>query len=241
MPNPKNWLPLESNPDVINDYVSKMGLDTTKIAFHDLMSTEDWALGMIPRPVLAVVMLFPIKSASEEFRRLEAERIKTEGQVCSKAVYYMKQTVGNACGTVGILHAIGNARKHDLCEIAPGSYLETFYAATESMTPEEIAAYLEQDEKIEEIHASAAVEGQTEVPAEDEDVNTHFVCFSVVDGFLYELDGRKTAPINHGAASEETMLETATEVVKQFMARDPDEVRFTIMALATAAEADEEG
>ena len=48
----KSWLPLESNPDVMNDYVSKMGLDVSKIQFHDVMSTEDWALEMIPRPVL---------------------------------------------------------------------------------------------------------------------------------------------------------------------------------------------
>ena len=48
----KTWLPLESNPDVMNDYVGKMGLDLTKISFHDVMSTEDWALEMIPRPVL---------------------------------------------------------------------------------------------------------------------------------------------------------------------------------------------
>lgn len=27
----------------------------------------------------------------------------------SKKVYFLKQTVGNACGTIGILHAIGNA------------------------------------------------------------------------------------------------------------------------------------
>lgn len=26
----------------------------------------------------------------------------------SSTVYYMKQTVGNACGTIGLLHAIGN-------------------------------------------------------------------------------------------------------------------------------------
>ncbi len=31
--------------------------------FHDVMSTEEWALEMIPQPALAVVMLFPIKDA----------------------------------------------------------------------------------------------------------------------------------------------------------------------------------
>ena len=27
----------------------------------------------------------------------------------NKKVYFTKQTVGNACGTIGIIHAIGNA------------------------------------------------------------------------------------------------------------------------------------
>ena len=30
-------------------------------------------------------------------------------QDLSKKVYFTKQTVGNACGTVGVIHAIGNA------------------------------------------------------------------------------------------------------------------------------------
>lgn len=30
-------------------------------------------------------------------------------QKLSKNVYFTKQTIGNACGTVGIIHAIGNA------------------------------------------------------------------------------------------------------------------------------------
>ena len=238
----KNWLPLESNPDVINDYVQKMGLDVSKISFHDVMSTEEWALGMIPRPVLAVIMLFPIKPSTEEHRREETERIRTNGQICSEQCYYMKQTVGNACGTVGILHALGNVQSHPLYHVTDGTYLQEFYATTANMTPDEIAAYLEADDKIEEIHASAAEEGQTDAPAPDEDVDTHFVCFSCVDGYLYELDGRKGSPINHGMVSEGMLLETAIDVVKQFMARDPEEVRFTIMALAaTESNVEEEG
>lgn len=34
--------------------------------------------------------------------------IEEKGQVVSPAVYFMKQTIGNACGTVGLLHALGN-------------------------------------------------------------------------------------------------------------------------------------
>lgn len=55
------------------------------------------------------------------------------------------------------------------------------------------------------------------------------------------LDGRKPYPINHGASSKDTLLEDACRVVKEFMARDPEEVRFTIVALAaTPSETDED-
>ena len=97
-------------------------------------------------------MLFPIKKSTEEYREAERKKIESEGQVCSDKVYYMKQTVGNACGTVGILHAIGNARRilkksndeneekpNGSIRIHPKSYLESFFAATDYMTADEIA------------------------------------------------------------------------------------------------------
>lgn len=239
---PKNWLPLESNPDVMNDYVGRLGLDLTKIAFHDVLSIDDWALDMVPKPVLGVLMLFPIKKITEDYRAEELKRIESEGQICSDKVYYMKQTVGNACGTVGILHAIGNARsvlnnegENGSIRINPKSYLEGFFNATDKMNPDEIAEYLGNDEEVGEIHSSAAVEGQSDAIPEDEDVDTHFVCFSHIDGYLYELDGRKQSPINHGITSPNNLLKDATIVIKKFMERDPEELRFTIVALAAAS------
>lgn len=44
-----------------------------------MYSTEDWALAMVPRPVLGVVMLFPIKESSEKFKQEEAERLQAGG------------------------------------------------------------------------------------------------------------------------------------------------------------------
>lgn len=57
----KRWFPLESNPAVMTDYVAKMGFPSSEFSFCDVLSTEDWALEMVPTPVVAVIMLFPIK------------------------------------------------------------------------------------------------------------------------------------------------------------------------------------
>ncbi len=45
------------------------------------------ALGMVPQPVQAVVLLFPIKDASEKTREEQAERIAAEGQEVADDLY----------------------------------------------------------------------------------------------------------------------------------------------------------
>ena len=67
----------------------------------------------------------------------------------------------------------------------------------------------------------------------EDKVETHFVSIVHVNGELVELDGRKDGPIRHGPTTEMSLLKDACQkVVKKFMERDPDEVRFTILALA---------
>ena len=167
------WFALESNPEVMGAYAQRMGLDNSVVSFHDVLGVEDWALDMVPKPVYAVLLLFPIKQNTETFRHEENARILADGQEVSPNVYYMQQTVGNACGTVGILHAIGNAR-HQL-KLTSNSYLEKFYGRTCRMSPSDIAEYLSTDEEIEATHEAAAMAGQSAPDATD--IDTHFICF----------------------------------------------------------------
>lgn len=101
------------------------------------------------------------------------------------------------------------------------------------------------------------------MPGLEEAVNTHFIAFTHVDGSLYELDGRKDTPVNHGPTTGDTLLEVgrsapplpyacrgprmpasppplapqdACKVIKGFMARDEGEMRFTIVAVAAKEE-----
>eukprot|EP00057_Strongylocentrotus_purpuratus_P001967 XP_003723577.1 PREDICTED: ubiquitin carboxyl-terminal hydrolase [Strongylocentrotus purpuratus] len=109
--------------------------------------------------------------------------------------------------------------------------LKSFYEQTKDMTPEERGKKLECNESISHAHGESAQEGQTEAPQAEEDVCPHFIALVEKDGCVYELDGNKKFPINHGPI-QEGFLKSAAKVCKMFMDRDPDEVHFTIMALS---------
>ena len=75
--------------------------------------------------------------------------------------------------------------------------METYLGKAKDLPPADKCEALEQSEGVAEKHEAAAQEGQTDA-AEHSDVNAHFICITSCDGQLFELDGRKGIPINHG-------------------------------------------
>jgi len=57
---PKHWLPLEANPAVFTSFAQKIGYPTLMFEFHDVYSLDDdvWLCGLVPPPVIAVVLLY---------------------------------------------------------------------------------------------------------------------------------------------------------------------------------------
>uniref|UniRef100_A0A671UVM7 Ubiquitin carboxyl-terminal hydrolase n=1 Tax=Sparus aurata TaxID=8175 RepID=A0A671UVM7_SPAAU len=176
------WLPLESNPEVC--FVNCLGMRQTW-QFGDVYGLDPELLNMVPRPVCAVLLLFPVTEKYETFKQEEEEKLKGQPQEVSPDVYFIKQTIGNACGTIGLIHAVANNKAH--LEFESDSALKKFLEQTSKMTPEERATFLEKDESIRVTHESSAQEGQTEAPSLDEKVNLHFIAFVNVGGQLYEL------------------------------------------------------
>lgn len=219
----QRWFPLESNPELVNDYVRKLGF-TGSYDFVDVFSTEDWALQMIPQPVQAVMLLYPLTKVQTSYAD-PPETVKTD----SKDVWFIKQRIGNACGTIALLHAMLNGPKD---RFASDSWLSSFATATDSMTPLERAEHLEGDKQIAEKHdqATSSERNSTSRGSLEDNVLTHFVALVEVNGELFELDGRKAGPVSHGPC--ENLLVDACKVIKKFMDRDPAEMRFTIMAMA---------
>lgn len=226
----KRWFPLESNPALINSYIQKLGYDTSLYEFVDVFSTEDWALDMIAQPVAAVLMLYPL--TKNQTSNTQDDIVATDAM--QDKVWFTKQRIGNACGTIGLLHAILNAPEA-IRLIREKSWLESFSNDTPiPLDPVAKAERLEEDSKIEKLHddATSSETNATDRGSINDDVLTHFIALVCVDDRLYELDGRKKGPIDHGPTSQATLLKDATAVVKKFMAKDPTEMRFTITALA---------
>ncbi|KAL3366069.1 hypothetical protein AABB24_010959 [Solanum stoloniferum] len=221
----KRWLPLEANPDVMNQFLWGLGVPANEAECCDVYGLDEELLEMVPKPVLAVLFLYPLTSQSEE------ERIKQDSETKvhdpSSTVYYMKQTVGNACGTIGLLHAIGNITSQ--IKLTEGSFLDKFFKSTSSMDPMQRALFLENDREMEVAHSVAATAGDTEAT---DDVNTHFICFTCVDGQLYELDGRRAGPITHGASSPSSLLKDAARVIKKIIEKNPDSINFNVIAIS---------
>jgi len=220
----QRWIPLESNPKVINKYVHNLGVDSSW-NFVDVYGLEPDLLAMVPRPVAALVLLFP-DTKLDMIGDLQTD-FPTD-------LYYTKQTIDNACGTVAIVHALANNKNQ--IKFDDSKHFKTFLELTASMSPEERARFLEQDNKMGAAHEDCALEGDTQAPPVDEHVKYHFVAFVHFNGYLYELDGSKKAPVVHGKTSPDTFLLDAADTIKKFMAREPDNVNFNIMALVNCSD-----
>jgi len=230
----KKWLPLESNPELMTRYCHELGV-APMFKFFEITGVDESLLGMVPQPVFAVVMCFPISEATEKHRADEAERIAKDGQAGgadSKNVYHTLQTVGNACGTVALLHAVLN--NASLLGLAEDKFFAKFLKQTKGLNAAERAAALEANEDIEVQHQALARDEEAKSrPDHAVNANVHFNAFVCVDGVMWELDGRKKTPIAHGRSSAESLLFDAVTVIKvRFMALDPSEIRFNMVALA---------
>jgi ubiquitin carboxyl-terminal hydrolase L3 len=91
----KQWIPLESNPALFTKYCHQFGVPEA-FSFHDVYGTDPELLSLVPRPVLAVLLLFPITPNSEKFRVEEAEQMRSKQSQIPSELFFTKQTISNA-------------------------------------------------------------------------------------------------------------------------------------------------
>jgi len=173
-------------------------------------------LALVPQPSKALLLIFPLSEKLEEARKAEDLKIASEGQhKLDPTIIFIKQTIGNACGTIGLLHALANAD----VTIDPTSPLAKFFEEIGPLTPELRAEALVETQLFADAHVTAANLGQSAVPRQDEDVDLHFVAFihamsAEVPGEkrLVELDGRRPSPVDHGKSHD--LLQDVAGIVR---------------------------
>ncbi len=151
----------------------------------------------------------------------------------------MHQTIANACGTIGILHALANAPGIDRAAHF-GGFIGKFLESAAPLNPMQRADLLEKDDDVEKAQGVAAAMGQTEVQPIETNINLHFIAMVPHAGQLWELDGRKPFPLPIGRCdgpvdgSQEgsvNVLQASAAAVKKLMALNPDEINFSLAAL----------
>lgn len=95
--------------------VRKLGLSPT-LAFHDVYSLDDPSLlDFVPRPVYALLLVFPVSKTYESARAAEDSCLSDySGSGADEEVLWFRQTIGNACGMMGLLHSACNGGAKEL-------------------------------------------------------------------------------------------------------------------------------
>ena len=113
---------------------------------------------------------------------------------------WFKQTIGHACGLIGLLHCItnGEAATH----IQVGSDLDKLVKAALPLKMKERADLLYNSDMLEQAHQEAAQTGDSKSPTSHERVGYGFTAFvKGKDGHLWELEGSRKGPLDRGPAS----------------------------------------
>lgn len=126
----KHFIPLESDPEIFTELAHLLGL-SKEYSFHDVLSLESpELLAMVPRPVHALILVFPTSEAYEK-RKEEGESVRDDydGSGSDEPVIWFRQTINNACGLYGLLHAVCNGPAAELIGTSTHSFRSKKYRA----------------------------------------------------------------------------------------------------------------
>jgi len=249
---PQKWVPLESDPAILTQYSQALGLPPS-LAFHDVYSISDPdLLSFVPRPVHALLLVFPVTNTYEDYRMQQdkgKDLFMGEDPVSGDIVWF-RQTIGNACGTMGVIHSVFNGEVaaqlgtlyfEALLTVEPKSPFANILEKAKPLNTPDRASLLENSSELESAHTSFSQQGQTAAPSAEESVETHYVALvkhvnpKTGKTMLYELDGRRMGPVERVElpTGEDLLGPTALKVVEEFMKRESESGKqgFSLAAL----------
>jgi len=166
-----------------------------------------------------------------------------QGKGPNEPVIWFKQTIGSACGSIGMIHCLinGPASKH----LEPGSFLSKLQTDAVDLGMEDRAKILYDSQELELAHQSVAELGNSKMPSVDAEghIGQHFVAYVAEGGKLWELEGGRNGPLERGTLGldEDVLSPRAIElgigrVIELEKASGGGDLRFSCIALARKIE-----
>lgn len=227
------WLELESDPGLFTLLLEDFGVNGAQVEeVYDLQRS-------IEGPVYGFIFLF----RWIEERRARRKIIETENFVRDEeavnSIFFAQQVVPNSCATHALLSILLNCS-----DIPLGDTLTRLKTHTKGMSPELKGLAIGNTPELAASHNSHAIPQARRRRLEKVSggVSTgrftgeafHFVSFVPINGHLFELDGLKPFPMDHGPWEES---EEWTDKFRRVMAdrlgisTGEQDIRFNLMAL----------
>jgi ubiquitin carboxyl-terminal hydrolase L3 len=230
----------ENNPEVMNALATELGLSPA-LAFYDVYSFDSSALEHIPRPALALLVIIPLTPSWATNRSAEdANKGSYTGHGDNEPVIWFKQTIGHACGSIGLLHSVINGPAVDF--ITPGSDLDKIRKAAIPLKTTQRAEMLYNDQAFENAHKSVEQVGDSYTDEEVKREGGHFVSFVKSGGKLWELEGDRKGPLERGSLGDDEdvlsprALELGIKRIIEMSKGEGEAMLFSCIALALEAE-----
>lgn len=216
-----NWCLIESDPGVFTELISKFGVSGVQV--EELWSLDKELFDDL-QPVYGLIFLF--KWTGED---TSAGTVVQDSRLDN--IFFAKQVINNACATQAILSVLMNIQDK---AVTLGQTLQDFKEFCGSFDSTMKGLTLSNSDNIRSVHNSFSrqtlFEFDSKKPDKDDDV-FHFVSYVPIGGRIYELDGLKEGPIDHGPAGDQ-WTETVRPIIEARMQRYKEgEIHFNLMGV----------
>lgn len=220
-----NWCLIESDPGVFTELIRGFGVTGAQV--EELYALDEDSFKQL-KPVHGLIFLFKWIGNSD----IDGEMINDSR---GDDIIFCKQVIENACATQAILSVLLNCNHIDL-DI--GNELKELLSFITCFDPETKGLALSNSDMIRRVHNSFArqqvYELDEKTPSRVEDA-FHFIAYLPIKGRLFELDGLKDGPIDHGAIPEGVDWTSIVQPVleKRMQKYSQDEIQFNLMAIVS--------
>ncbi|XP_007234517.3 ubiquitin carboxyl-terminal hydrolase BAP1 isoform X1 [Astyanax mexicanus] len=231
----KGWLELESDPGLFTLLVEDFGVKGVQVEeIYDLQSK-------CQSPVYGFIFLF--KWIEERRSRRKVSTLVDETSVIDDDIvndmFFAHQLIPNSCATHALLSVLLNCSGVEL-----GMTLSRMKTFTKGFNPESKGYAIGNAPELAKAHNSHARPEPRHLPEKQNGISAvrtmeafHFVSYVPIKDRLFELDGLKTYPIDHGPwGEEEEWTDKARRVIMERIglatAGEPyHDIRFNLMAV----------